>query len=170
MSTLRTFDFTVWTDAVLQQVQQAQEQGYQLIMGLLTGSRLYAPNMKELPTDNVYQVVALVQEPQLWDPYQADSHLLECGACPLFYYFDKELTEHNRNGDLTYGGDLMHGPPTNVTEYQEYPLDLLRTTLGQRGKTLLAVHAILERLLADQGVSWEATPEIDLWAPSTSRP
>lgn len=165
VDTLKTFDFAVWTEAVLGQVQQAQEQGYQLIMGLLTGSRLYDPNMKDLPTDNVYQVVALVKTPELWDPHQADSHLLDCGACPLYYYFDQELTEHNRNGELVYSlpiiDELGHSQFLNTDKYQEYSLDLLRSTLEKRGKTLLTVHGILYRLLTNQGVSWEATPEIE---------
>jgi len=87
-------------------IEQAEEKGYQLILGLFDSS-----------SESVYHIVALCRNPDAWEPYKAPRCFDACDAVALWYWFDSEMTTENVAGRMIY----TEPDPDNWDDDEELP-------------------------------------------------
>ena len=73
------------------QLDLVAERGYKLIEGLYDTS-----------SDNVYKIMALCKNPDGWGPYAAPRYFGETDAFAICWWFERDLTDENMNGDMVY--------------------------------------------------------------------
>jgi hypothetical protein len=99
---------------------EAQQAGYVFINGLFDSC------------NNVYHIVAIVKNPDSWEPYDAPRYFDDIDAVALWWWFDDDLTSMNDSGDMIYHepdpneyDDPDEMPEVNTSKYEMKSIDSL---------------------------------------------